>query len=75
MVADDVQDTGRERRIHNLGGGVCVGTAIVWVGRRVFGERIYNLVSMSINVTGLDRAVRDNYWTWVRTGGDVWSER
>ena len=30
---------------------------------------------MTINVDGLDRAVRGNYWTWVRSGGDVRTER
>jgi hypothetical protein len=30
---------------------------------------------MSINAVGLDRAVRNNYWTWVRAGGDVRTER
>jgi hypothetical protein len=30
---------------------------------------------MSINVVGLDPAVRNNYWTWVRTGGYVRTER
>lgn len=38
VVAYNTQDFGRERRFHNFSGGVCMGTARLWVGRAVYGK-------------------------------------
>lgn len=38
MVAHDTQDVGGKRRVHCVGGGVCVGVADLWVGGGIFGE-------------------------------------
>lgn len=38
MVPHDTQDVGGKRRIHAVGGGVCVGVADLWVGGGILGK-------------------------------------
>jgi hypothetical protein len=38
MVTDDIQDVRRECRVYAFGGGVCVGVAGLWIGRRILGK-------------------------------------